>query len=222
MVKPKPATQRSLKRGFPWKWVISGAIFFHLWAVVAEPLRFQTRGPLGPSPATNLAYLPVGFYAEFMYLTHGYAFFAPDPGPSHLFKAKLVRTDGSVSERLYPNLALDRPRLMYHRHFMLAEFLNNTYRPEPVTGTPSEKQALARERNLYLQVATAFRTHLAEGGDPANVELLRLEHRLPWIDEVQAGLKLDDPGLYRELKELDLKTPLLESPGYFDRAWPKQ
>ena len=35
-------------------------------------------------------------YLEAAYLDHGYAFFAPDPGPSHLVRYELEFDDGGV------------------------------------------------------------------------------------------------------------------------------
>jgi hypothetical protein len=80
-----------------FKAICSVLIIVHLWAVLSRPIEFATQGPFGPSPSASLLRVPVRPYSQFMYLDHGYAFFAPDPGPSHLIEAEITRADGTIT-----------------------------------------------------------------------------------------------------------------------------
>jgi len=64
-----------------------------------------------------------------LFLGHGYRFFAPDPGPSHLL---LVRTSPEGENKLvFPDRNRHWPRLMYHRWFMLSESVWSEYQSMP-------------------------------------------------------------------------------------------
>jgi hypothetical protein len=66
-------------------------------------------------------------YITALYLDHAYKFFAPNPGPSHLLRYDLYFADGRKSinadDQLFPDRRRHWPRLWYHRHFMVTEFL---------------------------------------------------------------------------------------------------
>ncbi len=101
---------------------ISLLLLWHLAAVIGRPWEFATQGPFGNSPSASTFYQVVGGYSQFLYLDHGYAFFAPDPGPSHYFVADVQATNNPKTQLKFPDLSQQWPRLLYHRHFMLAEF----------------------------------------------------------------------------------------------------
>ncbi len=222
----EPAHSDPTPWAMPAKLAASVFIVWHLWAVLAEPIRFQTRGPVQPSPAADLLYQPVGPYAEFIYLTHGYAFFAPDPGPNHLIDAKSLSTDGSIlAERRYPDRKLDRPRLYYHRHFMISEFYNNLYRPplpKEVEIEPEVRQAILAERAMYDRVKQSIQTHLATLNNADRVVLTRIEHRMPGLPEfVRERVKLTDKRLYQDLiDDAVLGSPMLPASPFSPRAMP--
>src|SRR6056297_1706700 len=88
-----------------WRIVISLLVIGHLWAVVGRPLEFATQGPGGSSPAAVAFHAPVQGYSEFAYLNHGYAFFAPDPGPSHLMRVDVAEVPDGEASRTYPDLS---------------------------------------------------------------------------------------------------------------------
>ncbi|MFN9984742.1 MAG: hypothetical protein ACK52S_04230 [Pirellula sp.] len=67
-------------------------IGFHMLAVLAEPLHFFSRSEVQTSPEFGALRRTLAPYVEWLYLDHGYFFFAPNPGPSHLVAAKLIRT----------------------------------------------------------------------------------------------------------------------------------
>ena len=55
------------------------------------------------------------------YLNHGYQFFAPDPAGSNLIRYQVFDSGGAeIAAGQFPNLDEQWPRLLYHRHMMLA------------------------------------------------------------------------------------------------------
>jgi hypothetical protein len=58
-----------------------------------------------------------------LFLGHGYRFFGPDPGPSHLLVYRIVNAEGDLVEYRFPDRDTIWPRLLYHRWFMLSETL---------------------------------------------------------------------------------------------------
>jgi hypothetical protein len=199
-----------------WKWAISFGVVFHLWALLGRPLQFATQGPTGPSPAASAFYAPVRPYSEFTYLNHGYAFFAPNPGPSHLVRATIERDGDATEELWYPDLRRQWPRLLYHRHFMLTEFLHNTFQPAEIPPELSEEPEVLRrwqrDRRRYEAIRGSFASHLRERYDASRVELVRVEHQLVGLPEFLAGARrLDDPELYLDLPDdpppAEVETP---------------
>lgn len=188
MAKTSSACDQSVAPGTPLsrrlKLLLSALVVFHLAAVFLPPLAFQASGPFGASRAVTLLETPVRGYGEFMYLNRGYAFFAPDPGPSHLIQAAVLEADGQTTESLYPDLDRQWPRLSYHRHFMLAEFLNDMY-VEP--GPPDEliqedREAAddwARRRDMYERVRESIANHLKHVNDGKETKIRRIEHLIP-------------------------------------------
>ena len=82
-------------------------IGFHMLAVLAEPLHFFSRSEVQTSPEFGALRRTLAPYVEWLYLDHGYFFFAPNPGPSHLVAAKLISnpaTGTSPSANLTGNL----------------------------------------------------------------------------------------------------------------------
>ena len=59
-------------------------------------------------------------YNEALFLNHGYHFFAPDPGASTLIAWEIPRDGDAPVVGRFPDVSI-RPRLLYHRYFMLAE-----------------------------------------------------------------------------------------------------
>jgi len=106
-----------------------------------------------------------------LFLGHGYRFFAPDPGPSHLVEFEITSADGSVVSGRFPDRDDDAnslPRLQYHRWFMLSETIWSEH-----SGTPVEAEFRARQQrqeNLATQskiaghhdVAKRIRANVAE------------------------------------------------------------
>lgn len=217
----------------PWiKLVISGLIAFHLTAVFWAPFAFACNVGGSSSPLAD----PIGRllhpYMAAMYLDHGYFFFAPNPGPSHLVRYKVEFADGRPPvEGMFPNRAEQQPRLMYHRHFMLAESLYNRYvppqpPPEPtppsLTATTAEKAryqiaktdyarslaAWQHQRRQYESLKSAFEQHLLAEHGGSKVTITRIEHEIPSPQEVlTGGRRLTEPASYVELPEVPPTEP---------------
>jgi hypothetical protein len=123
-------------------------------------------------------------YLEVMYVNHGYHFFAPEPGPGHLIEYQLEFADGRTETGRFPDRDRHRPRLLYHRHFMLSEFLNAT----------ADSGASSDAFNAYVK---SFGDHLRHRTGAERVSLSLIRHRLATGEEVLAGVRLDAPQLYR-------------------------
>jgi len=230
MAKHKPAAQdeTSPKPTLPgWaKLTISVLVTLHVAAIVAPPLAFICSSRGVESPIAGPLARFVQPYCQAMYLNHGYAFFAPDPGPNHLVDYQVEFNDGKtpITGR-FPNLKEERPRLLYHRYFMLSEALNTRFAPPefapepsppPLTAPPTAREryqlqiedytearkAWHHQRQQYEAMRASIENHLKHefGGD--KVKITRIEHRPS--DPVEIWVEhrtLDAKDTYRELSE---------------------
>ena len=167
-------------RRWPWplKAVVSLALVVYLAAVIVPPLA-------GPPPASDLARAaldPLRPLVHALGLDHGYRFFAPNPGPGHSIRWSLTRADGSTASGTIPDRDADRPRLLYHRRFMVPEKI--AARVPPADAPPEvQREARVDWEPLVRGVArNLLRTH---GG--ASVRLELVEHYLPGPGEVVRG-----------------------------------
>ena len=217
------ASQRlGVTLGRKWRVVLSLLIALHLLAVTAEPFRFFSRSSRGTSPAADPGRELLAPYVEFAYLSHGYFFFAPEPGPSHLIECRLQDAQGQQLSLRYPDRQAQWPRLLYHRHFMLTENLHQIWAPPVDLRVFEEDEALGRQwradRKRYEKVRDSMTNHVAATFGVEEVELDRVEHRLPSGEEVlerDPPLKLDDPSLYLVLPDSELpesRTPPVAGP----------
>jgi len=151
-------------------------LVYHLAAIVLAPWSVP--------PASRLvqnSWRAVRAYDQILFLNHGYHYFAPEPGNSTLVAYVLEMPDGSLQTGRIPNRDI-RPRLLYHRHFMLTESLASD------DLSPSVRTELIRAMAREL-----CREHHAQ-----RVTLSRVTHRLPSMEFVRAGGALDDPESYTE------------------------
>jgi hypothetical protein len=208
----QPANASGMLPTARWKIVLSALIVLHLLAVTAEPLRFFTRSSRGTSPATDPARVWLAPYVEFAYLNHGYFFFAPEPGPSHLLECRLEYPDAEVGRVRFPDKRAQRPRLLYHRHFMLAEFLHQLHVP-PVQPTVvgDDRRLLAdwqADRARYEMIRDSMSRHLVTRYGAVAAAIERVEHRLPSdVEVLTQRLPLDDPSLYVTLPDAPVFLP---------------
>jgi hypothetical protein len=198
--------------------VLSVLLFIHLAAVFFPPFTFATAsGPGTVSPFAEPILSVLRPYVDLMFLDHGYFFFAPNPGPSHLLRAKLEFADGRPAlELTFPDLKAHWPRLLYHRHFMLAEQLHSDFAvPEPPPGVANDPEQLAswrQARNRYELRRDSFKEHLREAYGASEVTLTRVEHLLLGPGEFrESGKSLNAADSYRDLPEDS--TPLPPFPG---------
>lgn len=208
------------------KVLVSLAVAAHLTAVFIAPFAFACNAGGSSSPLADVVYRTLRPYIVAQFLDHGYFFFAPNPGPSHLVDYKVEFADGRPAiEGRFPNLATQRPRLLYHRHFMLAEALHASFTPPeappepsppPLTAGSEERErhileraahaaAVAdwrRQRDRYQAMRRSIEQHLLEQHGANSVTLTRIEHRQPLPDEFSVlGRKLDAAGSYVRLPE---------------------
>ena len=212
----QPAQPRKAPRaatGLPWHaaWriLVSLLVVLHLLAVFVAPWDLATFAALPPGyqgatdslgrplpPGRDVLQEPIVTrflrgtffrnYLNLLYLNHGYEFFAPDPAGSFVIDYRVTKTDGTLVEGRFPDLSAQWPRLLYHRHMMLAaqlEMINNQLvqmgKRLPFTG-----QVLAE--------------HLATlHGGQATLDLKN--HLLLSPERVLAGRPLDEPSTYRLL-----------------------
>jgi hypothetical protein len=201
-----PLRQVGMTRG--WKLCASGMIALHLLAVLIGPFSFFTRSSRGISPSAAPIRAVLSPYIEFAYLNHGYFFFAPNPGPSHLLECKLTAQDGEASRLRLPDRSVQWPRLLYHRHFMLAEFLHAHHvppLPETQGELPPGQSEWAAERMRFVSIRDSMIKHLKIRYQVSAAEILRLEHRLPSDIEVfRERIPLSDERLYTVLPDAPL------------------
>jgi hypothetical protein len=222
------------------RWLLSIFAVLHIAAVFAEPFRFFSASPVKPaSEEAGWLRSTLGRYVDFMYLSHGYAFFAPNPGPSHLLEceiknpsnilnaaiaAKSKPTSGTLRDlpvvappeesfsakavrwRVFPDRNCDRPRLLYHRYFMLSEFYQTLFAPASLSEEELRDLALKDrwqfDRDLYESLQASISKRLRNTYEAESIKLRRIEHELPsQLRVLGDGWKLTDPRLYLELEE---------------------
>ena len=206
------------------KFVVGALFLLHMAGVAAEPFRMFTQSEFqSDAPDSGLLRTVYSPYVEFLFLNHGYFFFAPNPGPAHLLECEISlpdSTENSASTRILtlPDRSEQFPRLYYHRHFMLSEFYNNMF-ALPISEMPPEiadDEQLASSwrysRDAYDDIRSSIRNHiLFRFPDATRVNLRRVEHNLPTVYDFHVdGIQLQDSRLYVVLPE-STSVPELES-----------
>ena len=161
-----------------WKQVafigINLLLAFHLFAIVVCPASSEPSSPLIQS-----AFGKVSWYLDLLYLDHGFRFFVPDPGASTLVEYTAELPDGTTKTGRFPNRTIF-PRLLYHRYFMLSEFLGNG--PEYLA--PYIKRSFAR--NICRETGAV------------RVTLKQIMHDMPIAEDFRKGMSLNHPDLFIE------------------------
>jgi hypothetical protein len=158
------------------RWAVNCWLVFHLAAIIIAPASVAPSSELIQS--VWRIFQP---YLDLMFLNHGYHFFAPEPSESTLVSYQAKRPDGTLESGYLPNRKTF-PRLLYHRHFMLTEHLADTLR-----SAPEEIQ------NEWLD---SYAEHLCRKYGARQVTLTGHVHYLPSREDVQRGVKLNDPANY--------------------------
>ena len=184
VVRPMPAVSSPHPTPIARPWTRLGrasataAILLYLTLVILPPLA-------GPAPSSALAsrlIQPLRPLVGALYLGHGYRFFAPDPGPGHAIRWLMRMPDGSTSSGTLPDPAVDRPRLLYHRRFMIAEKIAGLV---PAADAPEEVRREAKPQWQPLVMGVAGQLLRRHGG--AEVELTMVEYDLPAPEDSIAG-----------------------------------
>lgn len=202
--------------------VVSLALVWHLVGVMVAPIstppRFEGQDSIIGSKLKDV-YEP---YVTALYLNHAYKFFAPNPGDSHLLRYDLYFADGTKrvnrDDQILPDRFHHWPRLLYHRHFMLTEFINDFAPPwvwRNESGDRANANAAAsasrpQEQGEQLPPAAGqggpphvkiyaegIAAYLARRYGAARVDLYYRKHLLPSVaDFREVGKKLDAPQSY--------------------------
>lgn len=188
------AGPKSHAASFAWsgrvRWLVSICLVWHLVGLLVGPI---SSPPSILGDRLQAIYLP---YLQAAYLNHGYKFFGPDPGPSHLVRCVVELPDGERIEGTFPDRNVHWPRLFYHRQFMLSEFLIGMAGPwDPQFDW--DRQPLSSPQEAYVK---SYAHHLLSKSGGKRVTLYLVEHRLPTPREVIGGMRLDDSRLYRSRK----------------------
>jgi hypothetical protein len=86
-------------------------LLVHITAIFIPPFSLQTSGPAGTSPVADFLMWTFRPYIDVAFLNHGYAFFAPNPGPSHLLRARVtLGPPREPVEETFPDLQEQWPR----------------------------------------------------------------------------------------------------------------
>jgi hypothetical protein len=146
-------------------------LVYHLAGIVIAPYSVPPSSRLVQNARRGIA-----AYVQIFFLDHGYHYFAPEPGNSTLVAYVLELPNGKRETGRIPNRGI-RPRLLYHRHFMLTEFLAASENYPPAVRTELLR-AMARE--------------LCHEHGALRVTLSQVTHRLPTMERIRAGGTLDD------------------------------
>ena len=147
---------------------------YHVFAVFIAPAGMPPSSPL----LVDVSQVARP-YNDLLFLNHGYHYFAPDPGPSTLIAYAAERQGDVAATGRFPDPSI-RPRLLYHRYFMLAE---------NVESFPDE---------FREEVYTAYARHFSKLHDTDRIVLTRLIHEPSSIPRIRAGGRLSDPETYFE------------------------
>lgn len=98
---------------------LSVVLVWHVAVVFLSPLSVPPASQLVTDIAQSRA---VRWYTDSLYLNHGYHFFGPEPPINQLVRYRVTDPAGEVlAEGEFPDKSQQWPRLLYHRHMMLAD-----------------------------------------------------------------------------------------------------
>jgi hypothetical protein len=221
---PPPKT---IGDALPWspraRAIASVLLALHVLALFVAPWSM-------PPPASQLAgefasvFQP---YLNAVFIYHGYRFFAPDPGASHIVQYELTFADGRQEKGQFPDLKQHWPRLLYHRHFMLSEMLYQVSGipaepppPPPADMPPRIRRQVMEEYNEILKrhekglrdrdlLVDSVAQRLLRDSGAAKVKLWAVEHEILSPQQVLDGMLLTREETYikRPLGEFTRTTP---------------
>jgi hypothetical protein len=139
--------------------------------------------PASVAPTSPMIYSTWSACSSYLYntnLNHGYHFFAPEPGASSLLEYRGKTSDGEIKHGVLPDKQQMRPRLLYHRYFMLTEYLGSFADDDP-----------ARQPVIHN-----FARQLLENEGLDQVELKLVRHRPSTRQEILIGEDLNSAETY--------------------------
>jgi hypothetical protein len=142
------APERSVtESAFSWsplaRRITSVILIVYLVVLLLGPL----ANPVGSEFLTRPLAQAVAPLHRLLFLGHGYRFFGPDPGPSHLVVYRITDAEGQPREGHFPDREKNWPRLLYHRWFMLGETVFQEH-----ALTPDQKSFAATDAELEAQI----------------------------------------------------------------------
>jgi len=152
-------------------------LVYHLFAIVVAPASV-------PPTSEAIRSLWGGFrhYLEATHFNHGYHYFSPAPGNSSLVRYVATFPDGHSEVGQIPDREVHQPRLFYHRHFMLTEYLGSLP-PESI--------------ELRNSIAESYGYKIAEELGASELELSLITHNLIPHERIIAGGAIDDVETYK-------------------------
>ena len=179
---------------------ISLLLLAHLAVVIATPAGLVMPG----SRFARWLLQGAAPYVQAGNVSHGYAFFAPDPGPGHIIEYELRFADGRKERGKIPNTHQHWPRLRYHRHFMLTEQLAALWEDEPSrpenrrfdAAWQQDHRRWARQRQDFSKRANSYGRHLLQTTGAIEVEMNLLRHHLLTPEEFLNGRSPRDRDLF--------------------------
>jgi hypothetical protein len=197
-----------------WRRVLGLLLALHVAAVFIGPFATPVTSPLGMK--LREWFRP---YIEAVDLDHGYKFFSPDPGPGNSFRVELKYADGRTEERRFPDVERQWPRLYYHRHMMLAEFLRSQFvgrpkRPEGILPGTLEfrdyedrlaayQRVPEEQKQISKALVDSYMRHLLESTGAEELTLFGMQRNPPTVEAYRRTPALDAPD-YLEEDELGL------------------
>jgi hypothetical protein len=186
-----------------WRRFGSILLVVHLLAVFSAPWA-------SPPPSSELARAVAEVFRPYQvaaFLNHGYRFFAPNPGPSHLVRYEIDLPDGKTEFGRFPDRSKIWPRLLYHRHFMISETVFNLEAPIRVEPNPQEVspegiRAFHAAKELAHSLRRGIARQLLSEHQGTKIRLFLQEHSIPLMEEVRAGQELNNRLSYYDLTSL--------------------
>ena len=124
--------------------------------IIAAYLALLIVGPLSNPVASEHLITPIAKMVapihRGLFMGHGYRFFAPNPGDSHLVNYKITKSDGTQIEGMFPDRDAVWPRLLYHRWFMLSETI---FAEHAQTPSPDEFNKILDEKRSRARLLTS-------------------------------------------------------------------
>lgn len=159
------------------KWCGSVLLAVHVLAVFIAP------ASVGPSStAVRNTWSVLSPYLHLTNLNFGYHFFAPEPGPATLVEYVAIKEDGERIWGRMPDRRTMFPRLLYHRYFMLTEFLGGMDPLDPM-------------RPVLIE---SYAQQIMKNHGASSVELKMITHRLSPRERVLLGADINDPDTFDE------------------------